>query len=229
MKRLILLACTVFLIIQASAQNQPKTYFITAGIGGSIKNDDNGTKNIAYNLAPGINYMLSENWSIGVFAAFGQNITKSTSTTVNTGTGYYTIHRDSELKETTWYVGPQVRYFYPVTDKLFFFGEAQAGYQDISVEGDDTGYMWVGTGGQPGSNVVSENRVKSNATSLQAYISPGLVYFLKPKFGLELKMNMLQYNYGLEDSRLPGGESESRNFGADFSLANSSLGASFYF
>ncbi|MBC5773804.1 outer membrane beta-barrel protein [Pontibacter sp. KCTC 32443] len=228
MKRLILLACTAFIIVQASAQDQSKSFYATVGIGASVKKGDGNTTK-TFEVSPAINYLLNERWSIGLFVEHSRAVSKSESVQVGTGTGSYS--REIKSSQQSWYLGPQVRYFYPVHNKLFIFAEAQAGYIHATSDASN-GYLWVGVGGnrQRNTGVSSgQSDIESYTTALQAYVSPGLMYFIKPRFGLELKMNALQYNHGLKDSRLPGGETEDREFEADLCLEGSTIGASFYF
>ncbi|MBC5993427.1 hypothetical protein [Pontibacter cellulosilyticus] len=236
MKRLILLACCTFILAEASAQDTGKSFFVTASAGGSYHKENQFSKSTSLQLSTSINYLLKERWALGLAAenTRGTIETGQKSAPINSGTGYTNFYSAAETKLKTWFLGPQVRYYHPLTSKLSAFGEAQAGlyFQAAETKSNSESYYYSPGGysnpsGTPTAKSYSDS--KNEALSVRAVTSLGLVYFLKPRFGLELKTSVLYYNHGLDDSRLPDGAEQAKNLDFDLSLANSRFGASFYF
>ena len=236
MKQLILLACCTFILAQASAQDAGKSIFVTASAGGSYQKENQFSKSASLQLSSSINYLLKERWALGLAAEITRGTTETgqRSVPINGSTGYTTIYNAAETKLKTWFLGPQMRYYHPLTNKLSAFGEAQAGlyFQAAETKSNSESYYYSPGGyydpsGTPTAKSYSAS--KSEALSVRAVTAPGLVYFLKPRFGLELKTSVLYYNHGLDDSRLADGAEQAKSLDFDLSLANSRFGASFYF
>jgi hypothetical protein len=229
MKRLILLAGGLLAMFQVSAQELPKSLFVSAGIGGSIQQNDQGGSTKSFQVSPSVNYLLNERWSLGLFVEHNRQTTETKMTSLPGSGGYYGGSRTYEIKNRSWTAGPQVRYYQPIVSKIFVFGETQAGFRAESVEIKESSTIYY-YGGLNGPVIGSEKlNAESEATSVQVNVSPGLVYFIKPRFGIELKANMLNYNHGLKNSMTPDEDTESKNFNAEFSLSKAKFGASFYF
>lgn len=230
MKRLILLAGSLMILFQASAQELPTSFFVTAVIGITQQKTDTGSNTKALQVTPSVNYLLNARWSLGLFAEHNRQTTETKTVSMPISGGYNRPTSYSyESKYRSWTFGPKARYYEPIVSRLFIFGETQAGFRLESQEFTETyGYYY---NSDPNAPIVHRGslNVKNNATAVQVNVSPGLVYLIKPRFGIELKTNVLNYNHGLQSSRFADKESEARNFKADFSLADTKFGASFYF
>ena len=228
MKQIILLITCMFILFHASAQEQTKSLFVTANVGGYLQNDAMGRSYKSFNISPSINYLLNDRWSIGLATRFYTGVTKSEMGETKSTNGYYSYYERTESKDNSWWLGPQVRYYFPAHDKIFLFGEIQTGAQFKSLK--SYGYhSSIDYNDLYGGQVTQETKGESKSVSLLSFISPGLVYFIKPTFGIEMKVNVLRYNYGISDSRIPDDETKAQELKLDFSLANSLIGASFYF
>lgn len=234
MKRFILLIGSAFILVQANAQVQDKSFFVTASGGATIQKENADKKARSLQFGGSINYQLNNRWSLGLATEHALITAESTQeSTVASGSGYSRYYSSFESKLQAWFVGPQVRYYYPLHEKISLFGEAQAGLYRESSESKSASASFS----YPDGNFVSTNgsiakdysSSKAKATAACAIVSPGIVYFIKPRFGIELKTNVMKYDHGLGDSKLPEGEELPRRFDLDFSLANSRFGASFYF
>ncbi|NDK54610.1 hypothetical protein [Pontibacter fetidus] len=231
MKRLILLVFTCYLIQNASAQNQPNSYFVSSGIGGSIKKENNGHEFRTFKITPSINYAINRLWSVGLFADYSKSTSKVNSTQL--GNGLTIIHQDFISESKNWFVGPQARFYYPViSGSLYFYGEVQAGINSESINGETLGVkteMQESPIGPPKPvTTYLTVSIDREIRSVQSCLSPGMVFFLTPKFGIELEVNILKYNKTTKDSGYRG-EPQEQSLTADMSLANTNLGASFYF
>ncbi|WP_242922448.1 hypothetical protein [Pontibacter liquoris] len=238
MQKLILLICSTFILAQTHAQVREHSFFVTASGGATIQKEDASNKSQALLLSTSINYRLNNSWSIGLVAEHTRTTAQSAQTLlpVNGGSGYSGFYSASELKRRSWFLGPQARYYWSVNDRLSAFGEAQAGlyFESAEVESNSQLYYYHSPdspynleNGTPAATSYSTS--KTSAVSVRAVASPGIIYFIKPRLGLELKTSILQYDHGLENSRFPEGQEQSQGFTVDLSLANSRLGVNFYF
>lgn len=234
MKRLILLIGCTFILVQAKAQVQERTFFVTASGGATVYKENKSSKAKSLKLGGSINYQLNHSWSLGLTTEHTLTTAESTQgSTVASGSGYSHHYSSFESKLQSWFVGPQMRYYYPVHEKISLFGEAQAGLYRESSESKSasasSGYLGGNFVSTNGSIAKDYSSFKAKATSARAIFSPGVVYYIKPRFGIELKTNIMHYYHGLDDSRLPEGEELPKTFNIDFSLESSRIGASFYF
>jgi hypothetical protein len=227
MKRLILLAGSMLAMLQVTAQELPGSIFVTLGVGASSQRDDHDNTSKTLQVAPSINFLINERWSLGLFVEHGRS-KLNTKMMSAPGSGYYVSYQEVESKYRSLALGPQVRYYQPVAPKLFFISEAQAGLEFERQEIEQSYSSYYNNGGTP-PMTSGESSYKASALSMKVNVSPGLVYFIKPKFGLELKTNLISYNHGIKNSMLPQEAAASRDFKLDLSLARTSFGASFYF
>lgn len=123
MKQLILLACSTFILAQASAQNIGKTIFVTASGGGSYQKENQLSRSTSIQISTSINYLLQERWAVGFAAENSRAVTETghRSVPVNNGTGYSTSYSAAETKLRTWFLGPQARYYHPFNQQAVCF------------------------------------------------------------------------------------------------------------
>jgi hypothetical protein len=234
MKQLILLAGFTLTLLHASAQIQPKSIFVNSSLGVQISSDQT-SKSRSYQISPSVNYALNQRWAIGISLYYNKLNTESGTTTevVNPSTGYYLGTYKSERKYYNMILGPQVRYYYPISDKLSIFNEARAGLALSSTEINNYSssyyrpYNGSNLYGTPTSQ--GNENFKSNALAFQANLSPGISYLLNQHFGLELKVQMVNYSKTIDDSRFPEGAKYPSNFETNLSLGNTSFGFNYYF
>ncbi|WP_242927477.1 outer membrane beta-barrel protein [Pontibacter vulgaris] len=230
MKQLILLAGSLLTILHASAQIQPKSIFINSGFG--LKMENSGTGNSkAFQISPSVNYLINERLSVGLFVAYGkESMNSEINRSVPYNGGYYSSTSASETKSRSLYAGPQVRYYQPVHEKIFLFAEARTGYAYQSKEASVSNSSYYNNGSIPPTGTANDYlNTKSSSAAIQANVAPGLAYFIKPRLGLELKVNVLNYTHGMDSSALQEGAEQPKSFEADFSLKNTNLGLSFFF
>lgn len=234
MKRLMLLIGSVFILAQADAQVLNRSFFVTANGGATLQKESADKKAKSLQFGGSINYQLNNRWSLGLATEHAISTAESINNSVVTsGSGYNSYYSYYETEYKSWFIGPQARYYYPLSQKISLFGEAQAGLYRESLESESTTSSFSYPGGNNGSNdypaFTSFSSNKAKATAARAIVSPGVVYYVKPRFGIELKTNVMQYYHGFGDNKLPEGEELPKRLNLDFSLANSRFGASFYF
>ncbi|MFD2514367.1 hypothetical protein ACFSRY_10855 [Pontibacter locisalis] len=227
MKRLILLACCMFALLQASAQIQPKSYFITTDVGLNTQKDGRGNDFHFYQVSTSVSSMVSEKWAAGVFAEYGRGISEVETTNDNNSfnMSFYEYYKQ---KRSSWHFGSQARFYYPVKLRLYVFGEGRVGVKYESADSEYLSSSFVKSDPER-TTAKSGGSEQTSALSVQGVVSPGIAYFLTPKIGLELKLNLLHYNHILDDSTSPDGAEHPHDFSADFGLSSTRIGASFYF
>lgn len=234
MKRLLLLAITALLTFQASAQNNPKSVFISTGISGSIKNEDGSTSR-SISINPSINYMINKQLAVGFFVNHNRTTIAADYLNVYTTHGYYTFSKENTTKVRNWSVGPQVRYYYPILRQLYFLVEAQGGVNLEIMKTDYTVTSTLAPGEEPNpfpakpEFYFEDKEFRDNALFFQAKVTPGIVYFLHSEIALEFKVNIFDYAKVLDSYKAPFGKDEDENQNSGFKLNNASIGASFYF
>ena len=234
MKQLILLAGFTLTLLHASAQVQPKSIFINSSLGVQISNDQI-SKSRSYQINPSVNYALNKSWAIGLSLSYNKyNIESGTTNeVVNPNTGYYLGSYKSESKSYDVVLGPQVRYYYPLSDKLSIFNEARAGLalSSTEVNNSSSSYFRPYNGSDPYGTPISQGHQnsKNSALAIQANLAPGISYLLNQHIGLELKVRMVNYSKTIDDSRFPEGAKYPSSFETNLSLGNTSFGFNYYF
>lgn len=176
-------------------------------VGGSIgvlsynsKTTSEGTTNehptrINITLLPNIEYMMSDNFSIGGKIGFGYSKVKSN--TDDSKESIFMIH-----------ISPYARMYFPLGDKLSFFGEG--GIQFAR----GTEKVTVG-------NTTNDGDTRTN---FGIGVIPGLSYGLSEKVALELTTGFLGYEQNSSnDNGDPETTSKSSNYGFNINLSSISF------
>ncbi|MBD1397015.1 hypothetical protein H9Q13_07545 [Pontibacter sp. JH31] len=227
MKRLLLLTGFTLTLLQASAQLQPKSYFATLNGGIDSRIDGRDNKFNFYQFSTSLSQMASDKWAIGIFAEHGRGIseTETTSEISSQNMSYYKYYKQ---KRSDWQTGLLSRFYYPIKQQLYVFGEGRAGVMYEASESEYLNSSYV-ISNPENTTAKSGGSEKSSALSVNAVIAPGITYFPNTTIGLELKLNLLHYNHDLDNSASPKGTEHPHNFSADFGLSSVRAGASFYF
>jgi hypothetical protein len=244
MKKLILSMIGCLISISTFAQIESGKKFIGSQFGGSINSGkEYGRDMTMYSLqvSPTIGYFLNNHWMVGLQVDI--SFTDSTNNIIfnpPSNAGHVTYPSGYDIEKSSFRIGfaPIVRYYIPTGSRFAFFAEASAGLSRTKTTGSQEawtgGYSFPGGSGPivvdpNGTPIKNTNKYEFEQDSFSSGIAPGVVFFATPKLGIEIKVSILQYTYGINDSRTPLIETKPQEFKADFSLANSRFGASFYF
>ncbi len=144
---------------------------------------------------------------------FGYFIKDDFAIGANLNIGIYNTHSNNlDINSTSYGIGGFARYYKKITDKFLFFANAGVSYA-------------YGTGRWGSSNI--NEQVRSNTLSFA--ISPGLVYFISPKFGLEASFGNLHYTHTSSENITLAQKRQSSDFGPSFNLATFFFGLNYYF
>lgn len=171
-----------------------------------------------FNFSPSVGYFIADNLAIGLqFGYFAMGKPKTTETPAPA-----VVLADLDAA-TTIKVGPYAQYYKMLSDQFGIVGTLGLGYQSNS----DSEY-----GEDPtGKDVVQVTK----GSGLYADLTPGVVFFPVPKFGISasiggLGYSSMSYDYKTNDGPAPSGyESKSSDFGLRFGLDQLNFGGTFYF
>jgi hypothetical protein len=161
----------------------------------------------SFEFSPSVGYFVAPNLAVGLDAGLllsRADIAPSQSSSA----GYSTsLHRQRIIS-----VGPMARYYHFVGEQAAFFGQGGAGYISRSQDYELTGF--------------GMRTLKSNG--FYAQLSPGFAFFPTPKFGLEVSLQGLTYQYARYKQTISGTLSNAGSLDAGIGLRNLQLGAAFY-
>jgi len=209
---LLLCSLTVF------GQLEKGTFFLGGGVGfNSSTSTTEGphsleeTKISGFNFSPDAGYFFKDNWVIGLSIPLSwQSIKRD----YDYSSGQASTARQDNT--SSYGVAPFFRKYFPVSEKLSFFGQAQAGYLCSSTE-----YI-------PNMNDTDvSTTLKSNIFNLEATL--GLSYFPKNWLGVNLSISPLGYSYHASDL-VNETKYEVKRHGLDFGIDTSAiqLGVNFF-
>ena len=174
------------------------------------------TKRSEFRFSPAVGYFVADNLAIGLefgYAAYRQPYSSFTPAPAGVR---------AELDPTTTLrVGPYVQYYKMLSEQFGVLGTLGGGYQSFR------GFDYSRGGGNP---LVVEQK----ASGLYAALTPGVIFFPVPKFGISasvgsLGYSRLNYDYPTNSGNKPDGyEESSSSVGASFGLAQLQFGGTFY-
>jgi hypothetical protein len=230
MKKFLLLPLLAVSLEAAHAQSIPAgTISLGGSIGYNSTHSDNNSlsghyyasesETSGFNVTPASGYFIVDNLAIGVNLGYTYN--KRTEATTNTNYPY-----DYTSKYTTKYenlqLGVFATYYKMLNEQFGFTGTLATGYQTYITHNSGTDSR------QPG---LSES--ESSGDGYYASLTPGVVFFPVPKFGLSASIGSLGFNHYNTDSHATGGYAftdygSSNSFSAAFGLSYFTFGGTFY-
>ena len=223
MKKLILLA----LLASSTAAVQAQSIAAgTISLGGSIGYNQNTAKSefkssngdvftfettvSQFQFSPSAGYFLADNLALGL------NLGYTAARTKQTFAGPRTTSPNPLDASTTLRVGPYVQYYKMLSEQFGVLGTLGAGYQS----------SFMPFYGNSNSNTV----VESKAKGFYASLTPGVIFFPVPKFGISASIGGLDYDrVGVERSDDANGRTQSVSaFGAGFGLSQLLFGGTLF-
>lgn len=156
---------------------------------GNQETTGDDVKTSSFSITPTLGYFVADNLAVGVNVGFNSNT-------------YF-----NEDKQTSFNVGPFVRYYKFIADDKFAF-VADAGFN-------------VGSGTYD-SELFGERKF----SNFNIYVSPGFAYFFSPKWSLDFQLSGISYNSSDPDKDNDDDKSNSFEFG--LSSFNPSLGFRYF-
>lgn len=214
-KQLLTLVAVCAITIGANAQTEKGDNLIggSLSISSSKTESPNYEKRNFYGINPSYAHFFSKNLAIGLIA--GASYSKNLN---NNYDSYYNITTIRTSKQKSFSVGPVVRYYIDIIDKLKAFGQFSGTIGFVK-----TNEIYSG----PYNYNLTPN---AKFTQYNASLRPGFAFFPTKKLGIELGFSLLSYNKIDYDGQSPSNtwyEAEAFDFG--FNTSNPFLGFNFHF
>jgi len=226
MKKNILILFALCAVMTSYSQTEKGKMFI----GGQLNfSNDKKTSNLDYadsiefTIAPNIAYFIKDNFAIG--ANFNLSTSNYSDKTYYTTYYYpintppytiYTLYNSSKTSSLNYGIGGFARYYIKIIDKFKFYIHGSINYS----------YQSTNTTQTDGSN---ENL---HGNEILLAVSPGLVYFITPKLGLEASFGNINYSYSKNfDNNLPieNQNTTGSRYGINLNSSTLFLGLNYYF
>jgi hypothetical protein len=163
-----------------------------------------------FRFAPAVGYFLADNLAIGLNLGYTATSYKVT----NTGPG--STNPNALDANTSLRVGPYVQYYKMLSDQFGVLGTLGAGYQSRFTPSYSGGT----------ANTVIETK----QNGFYAGLTPGVIFFPVPKFGISASIGSLGYDR-VTEKRSDDSDGEARsssNFGASFGFDQLMFGGTFF-
>lgn len=166
-------------------------------------------KTTGFTIMPSIGYFIANNFALGT--GIGYNQGKGTQ-----NYSYNYVPSVNYSKNHSFTINPFARYYLNIIEQVKLFG-------NFSVP-----IAFTNSKNSPSTDASYDRTYKS--TNIGVALSPGLVFFPTPKFGIEFSVNGLSYGHKKltsNDDFNTGGTSKSFDIGGNFS--SPAIGVQYYF
>jgi hypothetical protein len=221
MKKILLIAVAVFSLTVAKAQTEKGKMMIGGGFsiyGSKYDEYQPTTKRVNLSINPKFGCFISKNVMIGTELDLNYGHTNQ----------YYSetaYNAPEKIISNSFGIGGGIfgRYYVRIIDNLRFFTNLGLNYEYTTTKE-------VSTYEGPNPLGIFHRPQFTHEHNASASLSPGLVYFMSPKIGLEASFGSLAFKYYTTKDDVPGSKRGSRiegGFGIDISTLK--LGLSYYF
>jgi len=207
----------------AHAQTSAGTFLLSGSVGYNSNKEERTVRSLtseqtmrAFRFSPLTGYFVADNLAVGLVGDIQTSRIESPDSYYDLGNG--TIRYSVVSKNSSKSIGPFLRYYKMVGEKVAFYGQLSGNYQS-------------GTGSTDSSDSFY-GPSKTRTTGFSGTVTPGFVFFPTNKLGLELTMGNLGYS-STEISQEAtmqrlATKTKSSGFGTYFGLQSLSIGASLH-
>jgi hypothetical protein len=229
MKKIVLISMAILTIMTCYSQTEKGKKFIGGqfNLSGNTnsyldtlyKYDNNS---FGFQIDPGFGFLIINNFAIGCDIKFGiSDITQNIEYPSQ-------IHSKSTIKSTSisYGVGGFARYYKKIVDRFFIFVNGDVSYmyqeQKLKYSNNDPNYIY------PASNPANQ---KVQVNNISVVISPGLVYFVTSKLGVQFVFGNIHYTNSTSKNKslLYDNHNNANNYGININLSTLYLGLNYYF
>lgn len=229
MKKFLLLALLAAGTEAAQAQSIPAG---TISLGGSVgysrfnyksntsynnTNYSTETNSSQFSFTPSVGYFLQDNLAVGLSLGYSAN--RRNYTTYSPSSNSVRAELDPT---TTLRVGPYVQYYKMISEQFGVLGTLSGGYQNSH------NYEYNG-------NNANASIVEYKGSGYYADLTPGIIFFPIPKFGISASIGSLSFNrFNYDYPNTPGNtapsgyEAHSSSLGAGFGFDRLLFGGTYY-
>jgi len=213
MKKTILVLLTMFAITASYSQTEQGKMFTGGQISflGNSETQFDSLYKYRYNsngiiITPQFGYFLKDNFAIGA------NILLQYSNIKRTDEKSNVISNTNKSIKFGYGIGGFVRYYSEITEKFKFFFNGGIDYQYSKEKQTQT------------SNLFNRDYETNHLT---LYFSPGLVYFITPKLGIQSTFGNLYFMHSVEKNKVV--TYNNNNYGLNINSSSITFGFSYYF
>ena len=227
MKKYFLILLSVWAIQTSYSQTEKGKMFIGGQI--SLSGSSNSrldtlfgssSNSVAFTFAPSFGYFIANNVAIGATVMFGTS--NSTQNFINQGAGGIPSSKLTD-KSTSLNLGfgGFACYYINITDKLKAYFNGGINYTNSTSK-----YTNIYSN-YPGNSSIDQPQI--NTISLA--VTPGLIYFITPKIGIETSFGNMSYSYSSSKDKSLSypNYNNSSNYGINLNLAAFSFGLNYFF
>ncbi len=158
-----------------------------------------------FSIIPNVSYFLSDRFAVGLELGYSRlssevvDVTSSGTITTKTVTGGLGL-------------SPFVRYYIPLGQKFYFYGQGGFGFTSGKIENTITTFSSF-------FNRTTEVKTESDLSAFNVGFRPGVTYFFTDRFALDASFGLLNFS----NSTTKLGNSETKNSELNFNIIPSSL------
>lgn len=217
----------MFVLLQGHAQIQPKSYFATTDLGLDAQKDGRGNSFNVYRISASLNRMVKDKWAVGAFLTYGKGISEIEKSNENISPDMF-FYDYYKQEISSWNIGSQTRYYFPVKQRLYVFGEGRIGIMHESADSEYFATSYVKSNPENTTSKFGGSE-QFSSLSINGILAPGITYLVYDRIGLEMKLNLLQYSHIIDSSSAPEGTEYLHKFSTVSGFSSVRVGASFYF
>lgn len=230
MKKKILVVLTVLSMSSAFSQTDKGQKFIGGqmNLQGSTSaivdvNMLNNSQNFNVNVVPSLGFFVKDNFAVGATLNYGYSRSTLRRETPVVGLPFSYISNNQNTSNG-FGIGGFARYYFDLSDKFSFFLNGGLNYtysiqENITTENNPSD-------GNPGTPISRTNLL--NTANIG--VSPGFVFFVTPKFGIQTSIGSVYYQFTNSHSKqAPTYTSNMANYGFNFNLTSFYFGINFHF
>jgi hypothetical protein len=229
MKKCFLILLTVCAVQTSYSQTEKGKMFIGGQVtlsGNTTSNSDTSYKSdnnsIGFTVAPNFGYFIMDNFAIGANVNLGVSNSTQKQDYPNQTPSEYTY----KYNTLSFGIGGFARYYINITDNFKFYFNGGINYlhqtKKTTYSNNDPNYVYSTS--NPANQVTPINNIS-------LFISPGVVYFVTPKIGIQAAFGNINYSYSSSKntSLTYANHSNSSSFGVNLNLSAFALGLNYYF
>jgi long-subunit fatty acid transport protein len=215
MKKLLLLVALLLSGSFAFAQLSKGNVLVTGAFSISSSTEESTINNrtsdgptlTSFSFVPNVSYFITNRFSVGL--ELGLNSIALEEIEVNGNTTITT-----KDVTTSFGIGPFVRYYVPLGQNFYFYGQGGFGITAGNIESTRTSVTTFGN-----STVTNEVKTQSDLTAVNVRFRPGITYFLNNRFALDASFGLLN----IEGSTVKTGNDEFKQSQFNFNLIPNSI------
>ena len=215
MKKIVLFVALLLTTNFAFAQLSKGNILVTGAFsisGSSSENTVNNTTSdgptvTSVSFVPNVSYFLTVRFALGLELGLSNNTTEDKDINGNTTVTTKDV-------TGTFSISPFVRYYVPLGQNFYFYGQGGFGVTTGGIESTRTSVTTFGN-----NTVTTETKSTSDISGFNVGLRPGITYFLNNRFALDASFGLL----GIQNATVKEGDDEFKTTEFNFNIIPNSL------